>query len=76
MALTAITGAAAAAPVPVAREFPTPEQMERLRVLMRGRPTQGVQLFPRPFDLPRDYLMAVFTDGFTLGIDPDGRASS
>lgn len=55
--------------------FPTRAHLEALRVRLLLRP-QNVQLFLRPFDLPSDYVLAQFADGFTCGIAPDGAVSS
>lgn len=35
-----------------------------------------VTVSPRPFDLPADYVLCVYSDGFTCGIASDGAVSS
>jgi len=55
---------------------PTPAQLETLDALKRDRPGQGVTIHREPFGLPAGYLLVVFSDGFEVGIAPDGRGSS
>lgn len=55
-------------------ELPTVEQANALRRGRRERQVASVQA--RPFDLPADYLLVTYDDGFTCGIAPDGSVSS
>lgn len=53
-------------------ELPTVEQANAL-----ARRGASVKLIAhRPFDLPADYLLVEYEDGFTCGIAPDGSVSS
>lgn len=55
-------------------ELPTVEQANALR---RARPGANVaSIRHRPFDLPADYLLVEYEDGFTCGIAPNGDVSS
>lgn len=53
-------------------ELPTVPQAN---ALARRGPTV-VRIVARPFDLPPDYLLVEYEDGFTCGISPEGDVSS
>lgn len=57
-------------------ELPTVEQANALARLAQGRSAKVASVMSRPFDLPADYLMVVYEDGFTCGIAPNGDVSS
>lgn len=53
----------------------TNAQRAKLAQSLRARP-QTIELVHEPFDLPPGYVLALYADGFTLGISPTGEGSS
>lgn len=60
--------------IPRYSNVPTTEQVQAIADGLHQGKIQSVTA--RPFELPDDYLLVTFDDGYTLGIAPDGRVST